>query len=66
MKRKVTYIPTLQEYMKKRKKQRVEFLEIKSCLDCDYFRKDNDVCLWGNSVKVLTALEVCPITSRDL
>ena len=40
MKKKVTYIPTLQEYMKKRKKERADFLEIKNCKDCDYFKND--------------------------
>lgn len=66
MRKKVSYIPTLQEYMKKRKRERAEFLELKSCLDCEYFRNESEVCLWGDSVRVLTTLKVCPITYRDL
>jgi len=66
MRRKIRYIPTLQEYMKKRKRQQAKFLEINNCKDCDFFRKDNDVCLWGDNIKILTILKTCPITDRKL
>jgi len=66
MKHKVRYIPTLQEYMKKRKKFRSEYLELQSCIDCDYFRKDLEVCIWGDNVKILSMLKTCPITYRVL
>jgi hypothetical protein len=66
MKKKVIYIPTLQEYMKKRKKERVDFLEIRNCNDCDYYRDDLNVCLCNDNIKTLSGLKTCPITSRDL
>jgi len=65
MKRKVTYIPTLQEYVKSKKKERVESLEL-NCKECDYYRNNSEVCVWGDNVRVLTTLKTCPITNRDL
>lgn len=66
MKKKITYIPTLQEYMRKRKKQRIESLELENCKDCDYYREDSNVCLWEDGLRKLMDLKVCPITNRDL
>lgn len=66
MTKRVTYIPTLQEYMRKRRKQRTELQDLKTCKECDYYRNDSDVCLWGDNVRVLTALKTCPITFREL
>ncbi|MFH0702685.1 MAG: hypothetical protein V2B14_04005 [bacterium] len=66
MTKKVSHIPTLQEYVRKRKKLRAEWSELKSCIDCDYYRKDLDVCLWGDTVKIVSTLSACPITYRDL
>jgi len=66
MKKKVTYIPTLQEFVKKRKKERTELSELKDCSDCDYYRHDMEVCLWGNTLRTLSSLNCCPVTYRDL
>ena len=66
MKQKIKYIPTLQEYVKKRKKSRTEYLELNNCSDCDYYRRDIEVCIWGNNVKILSMLRTCPITYRVL
>ncbi|MDD3012176.1 MAG: hypothetical protein PHC34_00545 [Candidatus Gastranaerophilales bacterium] len=65
MKQKVRYIPTLQDYMKKRKKERTEFLDL-NCMDCDYYRKGLEVCLWADNVKMLSMLKTCPVTYRVL
>ena len=66
MAKKVRYIPTLQDYVKKRKRERAYFLELKSCLECDYYRRDTEVCLWGDTVRGITTLKTCPVTFRDL
>ena len=51
---------------KKRKIERAEFMDYKNCQECDYFRIENNVCLWGNSVKILSILKICPLTNRIL
>jgi len=62
----MAHIPTLQEYAKKRKRLRDELSDIMRCCDCDYYRKDVDVCLWNDNVREITRLQTCPITNRDL
>ena len=66
MKRKVTYIPTLQEYIKQKRKQKITLSDLQTCDECDYYRQDSEVCVWGENLRVLTTLKTCPITNRDL
>ncbi len=66
MKKRLAYIPTLQEYAKKRKRLRDEIIEISACSECDYFRKDIGVCLWNDCIRDLSNLQTCPINNRDL
>lgn len=66
MAKRVTHIPTLQEYARRRRVKRAEFLELSSCTDCDYFRSGLNVCLWGNNIKSVSSISSCPVTHRDL
>jgi hypothetical protein len=64
MSRNRVYIPTLQEYMKKRKKDHLRLLDVQSCNDCDYYRCNFQVCIWGNGIKSLKTMKACPVTDR--
>lgn len=66
MTKRVRYIPTLQEYAKKRKIRQARFLDLNNCTDCDYFRDDLNVCIYGSNVKILNSLKACPVTQRAL
>lgn len=68
MAQKVSYIPTLQEFMKKRRKteaQSPSCINMGNCLQCEY-HKGKDVCLWGGSLKIISIMKVCPITHKEL
>lgn len=66
MKRKIKKILSLQEYAGKRRKERVEILDYENCLYCEFFRKENEVCLGGNSIIKLKHISYCPITNRKI
>lgn len=64
MSRKVTYIPTLKEYMRKIKKQNVEMTSSRNCSDCQYYRSEFDVCICGENVRSVANLRSCPVAYK--
>ena len=63
---KVFYIPTLQDYAKKRKRLLAEVFEPKNCLECDYCRETINACIWGDNVRDISLIASCPINNRSL
>lgn len=63
---KVVYIPTLQEYAKKRKNHNTESFELLNCSNCNFCRKELNICLWGENIRNLKSLTSCPATNRVL
>jgi hypothetical protein len=66
MKRKISRILSLQEYAKKRRKERVGYLESDECAFCEFFRKESQVCLGGGGIVRLNLISQCPITRKYL
>jgi|GEM_PF-3188879 len=64
MGRKVLKILSLQEYGKKKRKKRVEFLDYEACCFCEFYRKENKVCLGGNKITKLKNISFCPISKK--
>jgi len=58
------YIPTLQEYAKKRKKDNLECSEILGCEDCEFCKNSLDACIWGENIRNISSLTSCPITRK--
>ena len=60
-------IISLQEYAKKRRKQRVGFLDCEEdCRSCEFYRKESEVCLGGNNIIKLKHISYCPITNKKI
>ncbi len=66
MGRKFIKILSLQEYAKKKRKDRVEFLEYETCNNCEFYRKENDVCLGNGNISGLKNISYCPISKKAL
>lgn len=66
MKKKITHIPTLQTYTKLRKKARNSELSPCSCNECNYFRNELNVCLFGNMVRSMEEQVYCPMSCQPL
>ena len=66
MKRRIKKIISLQEYAKKRRKERIEFMDYDDCRVCEFYRKDNEVCVGSNNVIKLKHISYCPITNRKI
>ncbi|MEI7474945.1 MAG: hypothetical protein WCK67_09230 [bacterium] len=62
MRKKITHIPTLQTYNKRRKKARNTDVIPYDCNDCNYFRSEVNVCLFGNTIRSMTEQCYCPIS----
>ncbi len=66
MGRKFLKILSLQEYAKKKRRNRVELLEHESCYYCEFYRKENEVCIGGGNIKNLKTISYCPISRKTL
>lgn len=66
MSRKFLKILSLQEYAKRKKKDRVEFMGYEACCYCEFFRKESEVCLAGGKITRLNNISCCPISKKIL
>ncbi len=66
MEKKFVKIPSLQEYARKKRKERVEFMDYESCHYCEFYRKENEVCLAGGNIARLKDISFCPVSKRVL
>ena len=55
------YIPSLEEYAKIKKiNSTYNALEILSCEECRYCRASLNVCIYGNNIRNLDNVTICP------
>lgn len=66
MSRRIKKILSLQEYAKKRRRERVVFLDSEDCSSCDFFRKESEVCLGADNIIKLKHISYCPITNKKI
>lgn len=66
MKKKITHIPTLQSYTKLRKKARNSEINCSNCNECSHFRKELNVCIFGNNVRAMEEQTFCPMSYQQL
>lgn len=68
MSKTITYIPTLQEYTRKKKKLNLHsnsFLN-SECSSCNYFRSELNVCVYGLNIRLLSEQSKCPMIYNSL
>ena len=57
-------IPTLQEYARKRRVLNSQ--EISDCESCKFCRSSLNVCIFGENIRSISNLKVCPMTQSCL
>lgn len=66
MRKKVKYIPTIKELVRKRRAIQSACTEVTNCNQCLYYRAELNVCISGDSIKQVELLSCCPVSNRVL